>query len=613
MKKLRIVERYSNFRDELLLEGIINESILYFSPRVKSILKGIDKEISNELLSLHKTDIKPDVTFVDLDKEGYLSFTTMKSAIKNLITDFNGTEDSWLNSFTEKMLKDLWELHEKGHLPNDVYTKSRNSIKIGKLVNKISTKKYTDKEVEDFVNSFKATIIYNQEKFEIIEGDEIAFWYDESKYLNDKGSLGSSCMADMSKDTFNIYTKNPQVCRMLILKEGDKISGRALVWKIPNILDGVEYFMDRQYTNKDSDVDKFRNFAKEQGNWISKSNNTHYNYKGVIHHQDSDNRLKLDMEIQLLEYNGSYDYNTYPYVDTFRRYDRTKGILYNDDGENFDGDNNILLQDTYGDYEILNNGIWSDYHGDYIPRGEEIYSEVYGDYLYRDQATYIDGYEWYHQDDEDIVKLSNGDYIHKDDASYSNTDGEWYRLDDTVNVIIDLNNDGDVIEDDRMHENSNNMLEFDQDLKWYECILIHRPHSGWDDFLYILSTLMIENYNSDYIPKLFKMDEVYKVKKSSSDIKFLTKLDSELLKIEIDTTESFVIDIYEYHYGIHPYFKKLSKILIDQIKYLSSMIKDKGQLRLKLDNDKEYLEILKNKNSTFSVRLELLEEMIEVI
>ena len=35
-------------------------------------------------------------------------------------------------------------------------------------------------------------------------------------------------------------------------------------------IEGVEYFMDRQYTIKESDVQKFKNYASEQG-WCYKS------------------------------------------------------------------------------------------------------------------------------------------------------------------------------------------------------------------------------------------------------------------------------------------------------------------------------------------------------
>ena len=71
--------------NEFLLENLINESILYYSPKVRDIISKIESPISDELKKLERTDTPKDVTFIDLDKEGYISFTTMKSAEKNLL------------------------------------------------------------------------------------------------------------------------------------------------------------------------------------------------------------------------------------------------------------------------------------------------------------------------------------------------------------------------------------------------------------------------------------------------------------------------------------------------------------------------------------------------
>jgi hypothetical protein len=99
------------------------------------------------------------------------------------------------------------------------------------------------------------------EYFDLVEGDDIEHWYWYENYKENSGTLGSSCMAQ-KRNLFSIYTQNQDVCKMLILKEDDKIIGRALVWKLASIkhmrkdIEGVEYFMDRQYTIKDSDVKK---------------------------------------------------------------------------------------------------------------------------------------------------------------------------------------------------------------------------------------------------------------------------------------------------------------------------------------------------------------------
>ena len=74
-----MIFKYSDF--------LVNESILYYSPKVRRLLSKIDDPIAKDLVSLETTDLPIDVTFVDLDenKEGYLTFTTMKSAEKHLL------------------------------------------------------------------------------------------------------------------------------------------------------------------------------------------------------------------------------------------------------------------------------------------------------------------------------------------------------------------------------------------------------------------------------------------------------------------------------------------------------------------------------------------------
>ena len=65
--------------------------------------------------------------------------------------------------------------------------------------------------------------------------------------------------------------QSPEVCTLVIYKsddDTDKILGRALLWKLR---DGKR-FMDRIYTANDSDVQLFKDYAKENG-WYTKRGN----------------------------------------------------------------------------------------------------------------------------------------------------------------------------------------------------------------------------------------------------------------------------------------------------------------------------------------------------
>jgi hypothetical protein len=274
--------------NELILERLIlgiNESIIYYSPPLKDILYKIAKkenEIAKELVDLEGTDVKPDVTYLDIDKEGFLSFITMKNVEKKL-------KDKGIHIATiDKIVKGDTSLTEP--LYNNDYTygifsKSRNPIKLGKLLNQVLKGSYTDKEKEEFVNLFKAKSSGEGEKFELVEGSEIPFWYNKKNYAEEKGQLGGSCMRGGYDNYFKIYADHPEICKMLILKDDeDKLLGRALIWKIKDKNKNLEfeYFMDRQYTIKESDVKKFREYADSQG-WAYKTNNSHSSYYGVTY------------------------------------------------------------------------------------------------------------------------------------------------------------------------------------------------------------------------------------------------------------------------------------------------------------------------------------------
>ena len=334
-----MISKYNDF----ILERLLNESVIFYAPPFKKVLNKLSNEpISKILLDTERTDIKPDITFVNLDKEGYVSFTTMKNTKKILADRFSDVfdEEGLEDTLNDDPLigDDIWNLHSgadrirdesplsmQGMLGDaDPYEKARNPIKLGRFINNIFPGKFTAREVEEFVNKFKSTLEQSGERFIEVSGEEIAEWYDYNNYKIMNGSLGSSCMARAEKRTFEIYTANPEVCRMLVLLEDDKLIGRSLIWKIKDDSDTVskedhldiEYFLDRQYTIKDSDVEKFRTYASERG-WAYKTHNNHHSLESVTF---KDENYKLEMKVQLNHSKGHSNeltYDRFPYVDTF--------------------------------------------------------------------------------------------------------------------------------------------------------------------------------------------------------------------------------------------------------------------------------------------------------
>ena len=221
----------------------------------------------------------------------------------------------------------------------EVWSKSRQEVSVGRGIRALlltTGEKFLDKDIEQFVNLYKSAIDKLNDKFsffDVVSGSDIAYWYNYNNYFVRSGTLGSSCMAGARASWLEIYTNNPDQCSMVIFKSTEdinKIVGRALLWTLS---DGKK-FMDRIYTVADSDVQLFREYAKENG-WYSKYYNsstedgTSYAPNGATE--------KLDLVVNL----SQKDYNYYPYLDTLKYFTPGSGILNNKEGE-------LELEDTGG-------------------------------------------------------------------------------------------------------------------------------------------------------------------------------------------------------------------------------------------------------------------------
>lgn len=212
-------------------------------------------------------------------------------------------------------------------MPEIPYTMpGRGEIKIGKIVNYISQLKgfpITDSEREEFVNRWKA--LNNQKDFEfrLVSGDDITKYYDEKHYFLGSGQLGNSCMRDVKNSYFKIYAENPKKVKLLIyVNSEDKILGRALVWKVKKSPCESKYFMDRVYTNRDSDIIKFKQFADTEG-WFYKKRMTCYldqNVEFIYKGQDIFGEI-------LVKLDGNF--SRYPFVDTLCFLNKDKDSLSN--------------------------------------------------------------------------------------------------------------------------------------------------------------------------------------------------------------------------------------------------------------------------------------------
>lgn len=575
-----MIFNYDSFLESLILSQI-NEAVLYYSPDLLKYLKKLskDSDIAKDLLSIETQDVKPDTTFIDLDKDGYLSFITSSNAIRLIDAKWpDGNVSSILKDKPNKGMFDLiWKADkEGGDDVSGVSTKSRNLIKIGKLVNKLFPNKYKDKDIEEFVNKFKAAIDNSKEKFMVVEGDDIDFWYNSDNYYENSGSLGNSCMKGKSgRGYFDIYTKNPEVCQMLVLVEDDKLKGRALVWKVKTTEQSFEYFLDRQYTINDSDVVKFRNYAKEKG-WAYKTYNNHSNF-GSVTFEDTDK--KIEMSVQL----NKQKYDRFPYVDTFRRYDPDTGILYNDDSQDPENKGQYILEDTGGGYIRIEGGKWSEYYGDYIDEDRAVWSDPMGSYLDIEESVEVErgsrrNRGWWPRDHDEIYYDEYmGDFIHEDDSIYSSYYGHRILAEDAVMIISGFRKFPNYAQTTYIYDDDNdNWISTREigDMLWYQKIQSEDPNKDWDDIRGVLSELLMDT-KIGWIPEDIQID-IYKAAENEYGIDYASRVDAYILGIKLNIEDRKMVDMVYYD-------TTLSKIKYENRELVKMMI-NKGK---DLVNDKQ--------------------------
>lgn len=284
--------------------------------------------------------------------------------------------------------------------PEEYWTSSRRfQTKPGVFISKIF-KNISAKEVEKFSNLYKSHVSKPKFTFKIVCGESIREYYHYLSYVNDRGSLGVSCMKhDSCQDYLNIYVDNRDTAKMLVmLNDYGGLMGRALLWDFESYK-----IMDRIYTSSDEQLTfYFKRWASENG-YLHKSDQNWFNT--LFFEQVGQKKQELKLKVKL-KFNG---YRTYPYMDTFKFIDIDSGDLYNymPDGVSFrtlcstDGskyDSNYLKFDPIdkilryeGDSVFLDyiniwtsqgNANWSDINNQYILKRDCKYDRVVDDYVF---------------------------------------------------------------------------------------------------------------------------------------------------------------------------------------------------------------------------------------
>lgn len=335
-----MIKNYKSFliRENLNQLQLLLEGSLEYSDKFSDKLHDIKQKnrLAEVLIDLYDNYFEDDdlkYNYIDTtDKEDKITFISQKK--------FNQLQNK-----TEEEL--------------DPYSvKGRVELNVGRCVKSLldlEGQKVSDKELEEFVNLYKSKTVTVGEEFQLVKGKYITHWYDEANQLQDwgRGSLSSSCMNLSDSTYFDIYSKSA-ACQLLILTKLNergkpKLIGRALVWKPTSIttkegeFKRAEYFMDRVYCMRDSDIQKFKDYADKNG-WLTKAFNNSDNEKGMIF------KLKGEVIKAKIVCKVKGDCYDYPYLDTLKYLNKAKNEL-----SNIGYKDGYVLEDTDGGVEACDN------------------------------------------------------------------------------------------------------------------------------------------------------------------------------------------------------------------------------------------------------------------
>lgn len=291
------------------IENVKGQSFEYKMSYIKSGCTKIDDEIGDKI------------------RNGRLKILSISDKLKEFLTDMGFR-------FKTPLVYEYYDFDINKDDSNlikckDITGKDQN-IRIGRFFKKVNSD-LTDAEIEKFVNSYKAKIeSYSKNlKIEIVDGEDIRFWYLEENYKNGFGTLNNSCMRyKKCQKKLDLYCDNPKKVKMTIIKnEKNKLLGRALLWKLSKPKE--KFYLDRVYTTDDYYKYIFEDFV-EKNNFLS------YDF-------DSFNG-----ELRVNDIKTSKQPDRNPYMDTFEYYNIHNNFLTSsfegDDDEFFD--NYVTFDET---------------------------------------------------------------------------------------------------------------------------------------------------------------------------------------------------------------------------------------------------------------------------
>lgn len=392
-------------------------------------MERIEAERQNWIHSFRKYNTDVPTQLLSVRMHNFLMKVVEKSEIAQTLLNLNKTEHGVGYTRNITISKSTQEMTFTPANKETVMTenyrwekKGRQSGKYGKVLRKVLSEqlpefKFTDQDLETLVNHLKACA--DNGEFSIVSGDDIMYWYNGQRYANDDdtGTLGCSCMRHCP-DYVELYAKNPDVCKMIILVKDGKLYGRALLW--------LDKYVDRIY-GSDSTIVAFKEFAKGKGyhtkayqnsdcvsEWV-KPNGDHYN-----------EYITIDVDI---------DCEYFPYADTFLFIDLDGGQIGNDESCGRGAQLRSTDGDIYDDERVY------DEHDDcYISSDDAVYLDYISIYTHCDNTRYCEISQEYYLE-EDVIRLDSGDYAYREAKGvvYVDEDDVWTLSEDTFVCEYDDN------------------------------------------------------------------------------------------------------------------------------------------------------------------------------
>lgn len=306
----------------------INESLrdfqlpTYFSKDFMDKLLKIESPITKDLLLFAYKRLESPFSLLDLgDSDDTIKYTDSYK-FDQVWTKDHPEQQGFLTSHNFMLKTDGLSATHK-YMRNN-----RIEIKIGRFIKRLFGDKYTDSDIEKFVNKWKSISESDPNRFEIWKDIPKAYKSTNYHYPETGTSvLMNSCMNDVP---FVGFYSACDVEILVLLDKEDKILGRALIW---NDYQGRK-IMDRIYYTYDKDYWKFINYAKSNGIYFKNGNDIVLEEGG----------LPLKTKVRVPDV-FVYHNEEFPYMDTFCYAQGEWAYNYENPGRTF------FLRETDGSYD----------------------------------------------------------------------------------------------------------------------------------------------------------------------------------------------------------------------------------------------------------------------